>query len=73
MFDDVLVVDDVAVFAATLALEARPMTGRNLNRVLWRYPMMTAKIALAIYWQALRLFIKGVPIHSHPRSKIPGA
>ncbi|PLW84258.1 DUF1365 domain-containing protein [Kineobactrum sediminis] len=61
------------VFAATLALEARPMTGRNLNRVLWRYPMMTAKIAMAIYWQALRLFIKGIPIHSHPRSKIPGA
>ena len=56
------------VFDASLSLQALPMTARNLNQFLWRYPLMTAKVALAIYWQALRLFIKGVPIHAHPGS-----
>lgn len=61
------------VFDASLSLSARPMTAKNLNRTLWRYPLMTAKIALAIYWQALRLFIKGTPLYSHPDSKPSGA
>lgn len=60
------------VFDASLSLSARPMTAANLNRILWRYPLMTAKVGLAIYWQALRLFIKGVPFFSHPRSKTTG-
>ena len=61
------------IFDASLSLTARPMTATNLNRTLWRYPLMTARIALAIYWQALRLFIKGVPFHSHPDTKPSGA
>jgi DUF1365 family protein len=61
------------VFDASLSLSARPMTATNLNRTLWRYPLMTARIALAIYWQALRLFVKGVPFHSHPDTKPSGA
>jgi len=61
------------VFDASLSLSARPMTAKNLNRTLWRYPLMTAKIAMAIYWQALRLFIKGTPFYSHPDSKPSGA
>jgi DUF1365 family protein len=61
------------IFDASLCLSARPMTAKNLNRTLWRYPLMTAKIALAIYWQALRLFVKGTPLHSHPNSKPTGA
>lgn len=54
------------VFDATLSLRALPMTTGNLNSILWRHPLMTAKVGLAIYWQALRLFMKGVPFHSHP-------
>ena len=61
------------VFDASLSLSARPMTAANLNRTLLRYPLMTAKIGLAIYWQALRLFIKGTPFHSHPGTKPTGA
>jgi DUF1365 family protein len=61
------------VFDASLSLAAREMTAANLNRTLWRYPLMTARIALAIYWQALRLFIKGVPFYSHPSTKPSGA
>lgn len=65
--------DEGRIFEANLTLRARPMTGRNLNRILWRHPLMTFKVALGIYWQALRLFIKGVPVHNHPGSRPSGA
>ena len=61
------------VFDATLSLKARPMTAAALNAQLLLYPFMTARVALAIYWQALKLFLKGVPIHAHPRTKPSGA
>jgi DUF1365 family protein len=54
------------VFDATLALTARPLSSANLNRLLFRYPFMTVKVGLAIYWQALRLYLKGIPVYQHP-------
>ena len=61
------------VFDATLSLSAQPITAGNLNRLLLRYPFMTAKVGLAIYWQALRLYLKGVPVHTHPGNHASGA
>lgn len=61
------------VFDATLSMSAQPMTATNLNKLLFRYPFMTAKVGLAIYWQALRLFLKGVPVHTHPENHAIGA
>jgi len=61
------------VFDATLSLSAQPITAANLNRNLVKYPFMTVKIAFAIYWQALRLFLKGVPLHAHPNKRLQGA
>lgn len=53
------------VFHATLTLRRRALTAGNLNRLLLSYPFMTARVGLGIYWQALKLFLKRVPLHRH--------
>jgi len=57
-------------FDATLVLEREPWTARNLGRVLLRHPLMTAKVIGAIHWQALRLFLKRVPVFTHPVQEV---
>lgn len=51
---------------ATLSLRRREIDGASLARVLWRYPLMTAQVMLGIHWQALRLWLKGIPVFDHP-------
>jgi DUF1365 family protein len=58
-------------FDATLTLERRPWTARDLHRALGRHPWMTAKVIAAIHWEALRLRLKGVPVYAHPNPAGP--
>jgi DUF1365 family protein len=53
-------------FDAHLSLRRLPLTGASLARVLWRYPLMTAKVVGAIHFEALRLWLKRNPVHDHP-------
>lgn len=55
------------LFTAGLRLKARPITQAGLNRMLLGYPLMTARVIGAIYWQALRLWLKQTPFHAHPK------
>jgi DUF1365 family protein len=57
-------------FDATLDLKRTAITGRSLTRVLFTYPLMTWKVTAMIYWQALRLKLKGARVYTHPK-KIP--
>lgn len=55
-----------AFFDATLVLRREPWSARSLRRALWRHPWMTAKVIGAIHWEALKLWIKGLPVYTHP-------
>lgn len=57
------------IFDATLTLERRPINSRTLATVLLVYPAITAKVVAAIYFQALRLWMKRCPIFVHPKKR----
>ena len=52
-------------FQADLNLKREIISGRNLNRIFIQFPWMTVKVFAAIHWQALILFLKGVPVVKH--------
>ena len=58
--------EDRRVFDATMTLRRQPITGPALAASLARHPLVTFKVTAAIYWQALRLWLKRVPFHTHP-------
>lgn len=60
------------VFDATMVLRRFELNKVNRARVLLRFPFMTGKVIAAIYWQALRLWLKRVPFHTHPRRSTAG-
>ncbi len=52
-------------FDATLDLKRREWTKRELHRTLASYPFMTARVIGAIHWEALKLWVKRVPVFAH--------
>jgi DUF1365 family protein len=54
-------------FDATLTLQREEISSASLSRALLNYPLMTAKVSGAIYWQALRLWFRRTPFFTHPK------
>ena len=54
------------LFDATLVLQRREISSGALARVLALFPLVTVKVVFGIYWQALRLWLKSVPVYDHP-------
>ncbi|MGA2812935.1 MAG: DUF1365 domain-containing protein [Candidatus Acidiferrum sp.] len=65
--------DGKPFFDATLELDRHPWHARALHRTLAAFPFMTARVIVAIHWQALRLWLKKIPVFTHPSKKKAGA
>jgi DUF1365 family protein len=53
-------------FDATLSLRRRELSPALMWRTLARYPAMGMRVSALIYWQALRLKLKGARYYPHP-------
>lgn len=46
----------------------RTLTDKNLLKVFFAYPLMTAKIVAGIHWEALKLWRKGLGLKDRPKA-----
>lgn len=65
--------DGAPTFKATLTLSRRPLTDRRLLGLFVSMPLITLKVVAAIHWEALRLFLKGIPLVTRPSLPDVGA
>jgi DUF1365 family protein len=49
------------LLSASFAGTRRPLTDLNLLAIFVQFPLMTLKVVAAIHWEALKLWLKGVP------------
>lgn len=62
--------DATRLFDSHLSLRRREISHRSMAGVLLKFPAMTLKIIVGIYWQALRLWWKNVPFVPHPQKVV---
>jgi DUF1365 family protein len=55
------------LFDADLRLERRDWTPREIRRALASFPLHTFKVIAAIHWEALKLWLKRVPVFTKPK------
>lgn len=56
------------LFDADLRLERRDWTPREIRRALLAFPLHTFKVIAAIHWEALKLWLKHIPVFTRPRT-----
>ncbi|MBO3762151.1 DUF1365 domain-containing protein [Ciceribacter sp. L1K22] len=62
---------DGSLLFASFSGRRKQLTEAGLILTALRYPLMTMKIMGAIHWEALRLWLKGIPVHRHKKARDP--
>ncbi len=57
--------DNEPVLDAWFTGQRRPLTDRTLLRLGLALPLMTLKVIAGIHWEAMKLWLKGLPVFSH--------
>ena len=57
---------DSECFAAGMQLALSPLDRHSMRSMPMRYPFLTLRVLAAIYWQALRLWLRRTPFFGHP-------
>lgn len=57
--------DGVVEFSAALRLRRRPASARQLRKTLLRFPAMTISVTAKIFWQALKMKLRGYRWYPH--------
>ncbi len=57
---------DGLLLRTSVSGELAPLTARRIRRHSSRVPLMTAGVIARIHWQALKLWLKRVPVHRKP-------
>ena len=53
------------VITASYTAQRTPLSVSNLLRLFFKFPFQTIKVVVGIHWEALRLYLKGVPWFKH--------
>jgi len=61
--------DGDKVFSAWFKLLLQPFETNALKALLIRRPWQNVQVMSRIYWHALKLLLKAVPVYGHPKSK----
>lgn len=59
------------IFSAWFKLERQPLTAPALKQLLIRTPWPCVQVVFRIYWHALKLLIKGLPVYGHKKPEDP--
>ncbi len=54
-------------FDATFTVDYLPLTKSNMRKLVLTRPLQPLKMVAAIYWQALKLWLKKIPFVPHPK------
>lgn len=54
------------LLSATFSGSGSPLTSRTVFRECIRVPFLTAKVIMAIHWEAFKIWLKRVPFHPRP-------
>ena len=58
--------DGEKVFDATLSMQRKEMSVKNLVKKTLRFPFITARVVWRIHWNAAKLWFKGARFYTHP-------